>query len=258
MLITLLVLKDTGPGNPESSRQLPAHGRVVEPNADEVADGTVGIGKRLTTVQNGHIIDEAKIPTNHARLELMLASDEVDSVEGFSLGFCEAGNVRAARFKRGVTDKKASGEGHHNPAVVVEEERAGVEPGVAQEAEAGLVVSTHSVAGGTDSVLGFIRDLRVKRPVGRGQHVDQVGASGCELVVDGPRGGDDALASFFSQTLGEEAQAVRDGVGVERLGRYENIQINFVPGDGREGRGWGCLDRNCLPCPRYRPPPHLS
>jgi len=136
MLLAVLVLEDAGPCDPECSRQLPAHCRIVKPDANKVADSAVAIRKGLTAVQNPHVVDEAKIPPHHARLELMLASDEVDGVEGLSLGFGEAGNARAARLKRGVADKKSPGEGHDDPGVVVEEDRAGVGPRVTEEAEA--------------------------------------------------------------------------------------------------------------------------
>lgn len=58
---------------------------------------------------------------------------------------------------------------------------------------------------------------RVKRPVGAGKSVDDVGTGGCQLVVYLAYGGHDAASADGSAGLGKEAQHVADGIRVEGL-----------------------------------------
>ncbi len=74
--------------------------------------------------------------------------------------------------------------------------------------------------------------------------MDQIRASGRELVVDSPGGGDDAATTFLSQVLGEQAEAVGDSVGVERLSRRRGGAVSAS--DVRPA-GFGVW---LVPCPR--------
>ncbi len=102
-----------------------------------MARGTLAVGESLATVKNPHVIDEAEVSAHHARLELVLARDEVHGIEGLCLGFGKARDVGAAGVERGVADEEAAGEGHDDFGVVVEEDGAGVVGGFAEEAAVG-------------------------------------------------------------------------------------------------------------------------
>jgi len=151
----------------------------------------LGVLKGLAAMQQRHVVDEADVAAHHAGLDLVLLGDEVDCVKGFGLCLRQAGDTGSAGVEGGVSDEEAAREGGDKVRVVVVHAGAAVVGGIAAES--------------------------VEGPVGRGEGVDEVGARGGELVVHGGCRREDRAAASGSKGLGEQAESVGDGVGVEGL-----------------------------------------
>jgi len=177
-------------------------------------------------MQNSHVVDEAHIALEHGGAQLQLPRDVVDGIYGLCLGFGQARDAGCTGRQRRAADEKTSGEVPDDLVVMVVEDSPAVIGGIAAMAVDGMVRAAFSSGGrseirrgkrGTREMRTLGVALRVKRPVWLGEHADQVRASGSQHVVDGETGGEYALAALLGAVLGNEAEAVANRVGVERL-----------------------------------------
>ena len=160
MILSVRVIKDPRPRQPQRPRQLPAHLVVVEPEPDEVALGVRIVLKGFPPMQDRHVVHEADIPLLHPRSHLVLASNGVDCVQRFGLGLVQPWYAIGPGILGRVADQQTTGEVDDDLVVLAVHDGALVVRGVSTEPDA-ILVSLFFF-----SCNRLRRDvLRVERPI---------------------------------------------------------------------------------------------
>ena len=108
VFLSLRVVKDPSPRQPQWQRQLPAHFLIVEPESDKVALGVRILFKGFSPMQNSHVVHEANITLLHSRSHLVLSSNEVYCIQRFSLGLVQTWYAIGPRIFRRVADQQTT------------------------------------------------------------------------------------------------------------------------------------------------------
>lgn len=66
------------------------------------------INESFSSVEDTHVVDESNIANLHTRSDLMLTSDEMESVQSFCLCFGKARDAFSALLTRGMSDQEAA------------------------------------------------------------------------------------------------------------------------------------------------------
>lgn len=145
----LVLVEDAGPSQAQLAWQFPAQHLVIEPDTYEVAGLACPVLERLAPMQDTHVVDEAQVALEHARLDLEALRGEVHGVESLSLKFSQGGDAGATRIEWLVSDQEPAREGGDELAMTVVHESSLVEWRVATESVMGRIISREfeSVAG---------------------------------------------------------------------------------------------------------------
>ena len=104
----LKVIEDSGPRKLQWRRESPAFVFIFEPKANEMPLARFRVLKGLATMQDCHIVEEAHVALLHGRRDLVLLSNEVQSVQGFGLGLGETWDPFRTRRIGSVADQQAA------------------------------------------------------------------------------------------------------------------------------------------------------
>jgi len=93
-LISVMVVKNSHPCEPQRVRERPALSGVVRPETQKVAPFVEVdmVLERVPSVKHKQVVDNSDVTWKHASLELMLGCYSMKRIKCFCLGFCEAGD----------------------------------------------------------------------------------------------------------------------------------------------------------------------
>ncbi len=96
LLLPLTTLINPLPEHPQRGGRIPSQLLIPQPHPDQVSLVRAAILKRIATMQDGKVVDEAEISWLHLHGETVLGCDEVYGVEGIGLCFGDGWQARGA------------------------------------------------------------------------------------------------------------------------------------------------------------------
>lgn len=187
---------------------------VMKPEADEVPPGRSIVMEGLAAVEEAHVVQEADVAFLHDGADLVRARDSVYGIEGLGLAEANSRDSRSAGVSRRHAGQEAAREVEDDFGALAVEDCAivvGRIAAVSRVCQMGLPFIS-AVWDGAGAL-----NVRVKGPVWARESMDDVRASGRELVIYCPGRGHDAPAASSGTGLCKKAKDVADGIGVEGL-----------------------------------------
>lgn len=128
-------------------------------------------------MEDSHVVDQANVTLVHHGAKLHLLGGEVDCVQSFGLRLVEVWNTLRARIKWRMAHEQAAGEVGDQLAILHVHDRT---------AKVGRLTTVAMIDDRSACVVHLelkarmmlMRCLRIKRPIGLGQSVDDIRSSG--------------------------------------------------------------------------------